>query len=106
MECATKDCREELCWFVASKGLQIHGTPPSVAKSIPRDHIGAQTMLWFFHPKPPSRKETAMQVVEQKGTAVVDTRVIVIDGPRNKNADADKGEIDGASDANTSPTKK
>jgi hypothetical protein len=41
-------------------------------------------MLWFFHPKPPSRKEVAMQVAERKAASVVDTKVIVVDHPRDR----------------------
>lgn len=49
-------------------------------------------MLWFFHPKPPNRKETAMQVASKKAGQVVNTQVIIVDAPRKEPA---RSEEDG-----------
>jgi len=41
-------------------------------------------MFWFQHPRPPSRKEVAEQVVENKQAALPGLRVLIVERPRAK----------------------
>lgn len=36
-------------------------------------------MFWFHHPRPPSRKEVAEQVVENKQAALPSVRVLIVE---------------------------
>jgi hypothetical protein len=41
-------------------------------------------MFWFQHPRPPSRKEVAEQVVENKQAALPSVRVLIVERQQTK----------------------
>ena len=48
-------------------------------------------MFWFQHPRPPSRKEVAQQVVENKQAALPSVRILIVDRRRPQDAEAVQG---------------